>query len=98
MTEKASTDCENAGQIGPGKSARLIRENPDAEGGGNCPSGRVMPDDEWMNGYRAGLDRAAELVGLIKPRYCEAFIREEIAAALLRGYVADRGSPPLTVS
>ncbi len=57
-----------------------------------------MTDEQWMNGYRAGLDRAAELVGLIKPRYCEAFIREEIAAALARGYVAERGTPPLQVS
>ena len=56
---------------------------------------KLEVSEDWMSGYRAGLERAAEIVQLIRPRYAEAFVRDELVEAVVRGCVADRGECPV---
>lgn len=50
--------------------------------------------DRWLSGYRAGLERGAEIARAVRSG-AEDYIRDELAEAVLRGWVADRGSPPV---
>jgi hypothetical protein len=55
---------------------------------------KLEVSDDWMSGYRAGLERAAEISALVYPRHLPLFLRDEIATAIIDGQVADRGEAP----
>lgn len=57
------------------------------------PKTPKVPPGEWMSGYRAGLERGAE-IARTSPR-AEDLIRHELAEAVIRGSVALRGTAPM---
>jgi len=50
--------------------------------------------EEWINGYRAGLERSAEIAKMCRRGDMENLIRDELAEAVISGSVASRGAPP----